>query len=148
MAHLCYGDKKLSKLICSSVLKTISLSDQSKIEGYLKIVESLTMIEDRDSETRQDLQLKRLEWIFGFPAIDATFSDLEKVKIGIDMPGYDLKKDVYIFKSALTYDPQNNTSLLHLLWRYQGRMDQFTLICLNVLTNIITSSPKIMSFFA
>ena len=75
-------------------------------------------------------------------------ADQEKPKIGLDAINFEIKGEVFLFRSALTYDSTNNESLLHLLWRYQGRMDQFTLTCLNVLINIITSQESIMEFFS
>lgn len=37
--------------------------------------------------------------------------------------------EAYGFKSCLIADP-NDDSLLHLLWRYKGRMDVYTVNCL------------------
>ena len=48
----------------------------------------------------------------------------------------------------LTYDPDNNNSLLHLLWRYQGRMENYTLNCLECLADIITRCETVMDFFS
>ena len=48
----------------------------------------------------------------------------------------------------LTYDPENTNSLLHLLWRYQGRMEDFTMTCLNCLADIVTNSEEAMEFFS
>ena len=48
----------------------------------------------------------------------------------------------------LTYDPDNTNSLLHLLWRYQGRMEDFTMTCLNCLADIVTNSEEAMEFFS
>lgn len=148
ISHICYGDKRLSKNICLSILKAISDADQSKVEGYVKIVESLCLIQDRDNDTKIDLQKKRLEWIFGFPLIDSTYCDFDSQRLGIDMPNYDIRKEIYSYRTAVTSDHQNNISLLHMLWRYQGRIDQLTLTFLNVLINIITSQESIMSFFS
>ena len=55
IAHLIYGDKKLSKAICAMTLKTISVSDQGKIEGYLKIIERISQTQDFDKTTGQSL---------------------------------------------------------------------------------------------
>jgi len=43
-----------------------------------------------------------------------------------------------MMKSMLTYDPENDNSLLHLLWRYHGRMDQYTVNCLEDLTRAMS----------
>ena len=56
--------------------------------------------------------------------------------------------EVYTYKSMLTHDPGNNNSLLHLLWRYQGRMENYTMSCLNYLADMITHSEAHMEFFS
>ena len=66
LAHICYGNKKLSKKICGLILKGISVSDYQRIEHYLKVVAKLLLVKDKDPKTRQPLRPKRLEWIFGF----------------------------------------------------------------------------------
>jgi hypothetical protein len=48
----------------------------------------------------------------------------------------------------LTHEPDNYNSLLHLLWRYQGRMEQTTNMCLEKLITIMVTSPSIMDFFS
>jgi hypothetical protein len=48
----------------------------------------------------------------------------------------------------LTYDPENDNSLLHLLWRYQGRMDTYTVNCLEDLAIIIGGDNDVKQFFA
>ena len=48
----------------------------------------------------------------------------------------------------LTYDPANNESLLHILWRYQGRMDNITLLCLEYLLDIIEADNFVAEFFS
>ena len=41
LAHLCYGNKKLSKQICRIILKAIVISDYQKIDSYLDVVKEL-----------------------------------------------------------------------------------------------------------
>lgn len=53
-----------------------------------------------------------------------------------------------MMKSMLTYDPVNDNSLLHLLWRYQGRMDQYTVNCLDDLTRVMAQDEGIRSYLA
>lgn len=53
-----------------------------------------------------------------------------------------------MMKSMLTYDPENDNSLLHLLWRYQGRMDTYTVNCLEDLAIIIGGDNDVKQFFA
>lgn len=93
------------------------------------------------------LQKKRLEWIFGFPFLSFIESE-EKVKFGLDSLAHNIKQDVYMFKSMLTYDPENDNSLLHLLWRYHGRMDVYTINCLEHLGNFLVADDSICEFFS
>lgn len=48
----------------------------------------------------------------------------------------------------LTYDPDNDNALLHLLWRYHGRMDQYTVNCLDDLTRVMVEDEGIRKFLA
>ena len=40
LAHVCFGNKKLSKDICKIALKAIAVSDYDRIARYLKVVQS------------------------------------------------------------------------------------------------------------
>ena len=70
------------------------------------------------------------------------------MKIGLDSLYHNIRAEVYTYKSMLTYDPDNNNSLLHLLWRYQGKMENYVMNCLGHLGEIITSDEAIMEFFS
>lgn len=59
------------------------------------------------------------------------------------MTFHNLKEEVIMLKSMLTYDPENDNSLLHLLWRYQGRMDTYAINCLEDLTSIMCADVSI-----
>ena len=60
LAHLCYKNKKLSKLACKYVLTSLKHNDDAvKLPSYLSVIEELVQVRD-------DLQINRLEWIFGF----------------------------------------------------------------------------------
>lgn len=48
----------------------------------------------------------------------------------------------------LTFEPKDNSCLLHLLWRYQGRMDNYTLTALEYLLTIATADDTCSEFFA
>jgi hypothetical protein len=64
-------------------------------------------------------------------------ADEENVVFGLQLTNCNIKDEVYMMKSMLTYDPENDNSLLHLLWRYQGRMDRYTVDCLEDLVKTI-----------
>ena len=147
LAHLCYCNKKLSKQICTILLKAIVISDYQKIDCYLDVVKELVQTKDFDPKTGESLQKKRLEWIFGFAFLNH-IQPSERIRVGLDSLLHNIRGEVYTYKSMLTYDPDNNNSLLHLLWRYQGKMDNYTMSCLGHLSEIITSDESIMEFFS
>ena len=72
----------------------------------------------------------------------------QKVRVGLENTFHNIKEEIFMVKSMLTYDPENESSLLHLLWRYQGRMDTYTVNCLEDLTTIIASDDDIKQYFA
>lgn len=55
--------------------------------------------------------------------------------------------EVYTFKSALIYDSVDD-ALLHLLWRYKGRMDSYTVNCLYSLLNLIACDDNVAEYFS
>jgi len=55
--------------------------------------------------------------------------------------------EVYTYKSYLATN-DNIDSLLHLLWRYKGRMDTYTVSCLLSLLNIIASDDYVAEHFS
>ena len=48
----------------------------------------------------------------------------------------------------LTYTPDDDSCLLHLIWRYQGKMENYTMTCLEHLIAILASDERIMEFFS
>ena len=48
----------------------------------------------------------------------------------------------------LSYDQEPNNSVLHLLWRYQGRMEHSSMSFLNYLSDMTTHSDAHMEFFS
>ena len=67
LAHLSYGNKHLTKRICTLALKEISKTDFERIGNYLHILESQLELDDVDKKAGTSLRKRRLEWIFGFP---------------------------------------------------------------------------------
>lgn len=39
-AHICFGNKKLTKEICTAALKAINVSDYTRISSFLKVVKA------------------------------------------------------------------------------------------------------------
>ena len=64
LAHFCYKFEKFSKNISKLLLHGISRNDYEKVKNYLDVVTQIALIRD-------DLQRKRLEWIFGFGSLIA-----------------------------------------------------------------------------
>jgi hypothetical protein len=68
--------------------------------------------------------------------------------VGLETAYHNLKEEIHMMKSMLTYDPENDNSLLHLLWRYQGRMDQYTVNCLDDLTKVMQQDSGLREYLA
>ena len=58
-----------------------------------------------------------------------------------------MNDEAYGFKSALLHDSTDD-ALLHLLWRYKGRMDTYTVSCLFSLVNLIAADEVVAEYFA
>jgi hypothetical protein len=67
-------------------------------------------------------------------------------KVGVKIL-HSLSDEAYSYKSALIQDTIDD-SLLHLLWRYRGRMDTYTVNCLYGLLNLISMDDIVAEFFA
>ena len=60
------------------------------------------------------------------------------IKVGLDSLDHNIRGDVYQYKSMIAYDDQTkDSSLLHLLWRLQGRVESYAMSCLEILADII-----------
>lgn len=148
LAHVCYANKTLTKEICRLALRAIVLSDYNRLSQYLRVVQSQLALNDSDAKTGEPLRRRRLEWVFGFPYLSTGLQEGEKHEIGLEALHHDIGGEVYTYRSMLTHDPENNNSLLHLLWRYRARMESYTMSCLNYLADIITHSEEVMDFFS
>ena len=62
-----------------------------------------------------------------------------RIQIGLESTcTHDIKEVMFQMKSMLTYDPENDSSLIQLLWRYHGRVDTYTVKCLEDLTSVMS----------
>lgn len=120
-------------------------SDYDKVKQCIEVVNTLLTIKDH---AEKSLQRKRLEWILGFAFLRWTYKEQSKILVGLETAYHSLKEEIYMMKSMLTYDPENDNSLLHLLWRYQGRMDQYTVNCLDDLTRVMEQDESIRTYLA
>ena len=60
---------------------------------------------------------------------------------------HSLSDECFTFKSSLIQDTIDD-ALLHLLWRYKGRMDTYTVNCVHSLLNLIVQDETIAEYFA
>lgn len=61
------------------------------------------------------------------------------------------RKNTYedVFQISTGLDARNHDdALLNLLWKYQGRMDSFTLTCLEFLGDLLASDEAIAEYFS
>lgn len=113
------------------MLKQIAFSEYDKVKPCIEVVNVLLQIAD-------EFQRQRLEWMLGFAFMRWTQKQDFSVRLGLELScSHDLGEEVYMMKSMLTYDPENDSSLIHLLWRYHGRMDTYTVNCLEDLSKVM-----------
>jgi len=62
LAHLCFGNTELSRQVCRLA---IECRQHGKRPNALIVLKYLLKLEDTDAVTGENLQLKRLEWVFG-----------------------------------------------------------------------------------
>lgn len=146
LAHLCFDNRKLSKQICLRLLKQIVFSDYDKVKPCIEVVNTLLIIKD---SKEVDLQRMRLEWILGFAFLKWTQKADFKIVVGLETTNcHSIKEEIYAMKSMLTYDSENDSALLQLLWRYHGRMDQYTVNCLEDLSKVMTQDESIRKYLS
>jgi hypothetical protein len=68
------------------------------------------------------------------------------IKVGVKVL-HSLSDECYSFRSALLADSTDD-SLLHLLWRYKGRLDTYAVNCLWSLLNLICQDDCVADYFA
>ena len=127
LAHVCYGNKKLSKDIFLITLKALVISEYNRISQYLRVVQSIIALNDCDQVSGKSLLTRRFEWIFGFPYLNLGYQADDKHKIGLDCLNHNIRGEVITYQSMLSHDPCSNNSLLHLLWRHKNRNENYTM---------------------
>lgn len=76
------------------------------------------------------------------------YPQTERLRIGLDALFHNIKSEVAEYKSMLTFEPKDTDCLLHLLWRYQGRMDTYTITALEYLLTIANAEDSLSEYFA
>ena len=142
-----YKFEKFSKRISKLLLHGISRNDYEKVRNYLDVVTEIALIQD-------EYQIKRLEWMFGFGSLISHTQNVKitndpnemSVKVGVKVL-HSLSDECYTFRSSLIQDTTDD-ALLHLLWRYKGRMDTYTCNCLYSLLNLMSQDDNVAGYFA
>lgn len=139
LAHLCYKNIKLSRKIIKKVLKAISYSNNDDVHRLLVIVSKLVLIKD-------EFQTIRLEYLFGFPFLMHINGD-PCLQYGIKI--MDKKNFEEVYQLSTGVDARNHDdALLSLLWKYKGRMESFTLSCLQSLGELLGKDQLILEYFS
>lgn len=76
------------------------------------------------------------------------YHQADRIRVGLDATFHNIKTEVFEFRSMVTFEPKDNDCLLHLLWRYQGRMDTYTITALEYLLAIANSDDDVSEWFA
>ncbi|CDW89068.1 ubiquitin carboxyl-terminal hydrolase family protein [Stylonychia lemnae] len=147
LAHLSYKNLPATRSICESQLKGIAKNDFDRVKNYLDAVTKIVLVKDEHQSTK-------LEWIFGIAqpiSYEIIMSDEDKLnepktRLGVKVL-FSQNDEVFTYKSYLATQ-ENIDSLLHLLWRYKGRMDSYTVSCLLSLLNIIASDDFVAEYFS
>lgn len=92
--------------------------------------------------------MHRLEYLFGFGFLMHTKSDdSQYFQYGAEIMRNTTAQEV--FSICTPVDTRIfDDCLLNLLWRYKGRMDSFTLSCLESLGDLILQDELILNFFS
>lgn len=139
MAHLCYDNLKFSRKVAKILLKTISYSSNEQVERLLKIIEQIAQVPDQYA-------VHRLEFLFGFGFIGHIKTDTHEIpQYGAQVMLLSKDQDVYRVSSGL--DARNyDDALLNMLLKYKGRMEGFTLRCLESLGELLVKDSVIRAY--
>lgn len=110
---MCYGNEILSKKVCK-------LARENCFEGsqpnYLIVLRYLLKLDDKDAETGESLQLKRLEWVFGTPQVRYGQNAASGViQVGLSHLGFNINSESYSYITALCDSDDDKVSVLKLL---------------------------------
>ena len=147
IAHLAYKSADFTVRVSRVLLHGISRNDYEKVKNYLDVVNALALVKD-------ELQTARLEWLFGFGSLVSHTSsvpltnneDEVLTKVGVKVL-HSLSDECFAFKSSLIHDTVDD-ALLHLLWRHKGRMDTYTVNCLQSLLALIAQDEVVAKYFS
>ena len=116
--HMCYLNKKSSKIYCRAALLGIGGTEVSKISQYFLLIFGLLSIEDK-------FQALRTECLLGYP------KPIYKVGYGL-CATIDIEDDVNCYVSVIV-EPTRDKSLLQALWSDRKRSEKLITLCLKML---------------
>lgn len=141
LSHLCYRNIKFSRKVSKKLLKAVSYSSNDQVVRHLGILLKIAQIQD-------EFQVHRLEFLFGFGCIMLVRrEDNPLAQYGADVMRNTISHEVYTICTPIDARIFDD-SLLNLLWKYKGRMDSFTITCLESLGNLVLNDDLILNFFA
>ena len=68
-------------------------------------------------------------------------------KIGVQNLNHSVNEEIYTYRSTLL-PAESDDALLSLLWRYKGRIDSYTVSCLQSLVNLLALDENIADHFS
>ena len=113
LAHVCYGNEKLSKKVCRMARDNCFEGDHP---NYLIVLRHMLRYDDMDAETGESLRPKRLEWIFGTAQIKHSVKTDGSVQIGLEHLSFNINSEAVSYVTALCErENQDNVSVLKLI---------------------------------
>lgn len=132
IAHWSYMNEENSKVFAHVYLKGINETDYEEVAPFLTGMHHFLGIKD-------DLQLKRMEWLLGTPMLlDGSMiaaDPPDKPKLGV-YAVQNLNDEAYWFPSTLEKIDSSNESILSLLWRSRKRFENYTMFCIKELLQL------------
>jgi len=141
MAHLCYKDLTFSKQLISRVLKAVGFAADDGLKALLQIADEIALVKD-------EFQVQRLEYLFGFGFLMHAKDADGNIVYGRQLQdvGSSLH-EVYVVASNL--DARASTDgLIHVLWGNQKRFENKALACLQHLLSIAVADEVIAHFLS
>ena len=84
--------------------------------NYLIVLKHMLRLDDKNAETGEPLQPKRLEWVFGAPQVKHALSADGKIQLGLSHLGYDINSESVSYVTALCdNENQDQVSVLKLI---------------------------------
>lgn len=141
MAHLCYKNLPFSKKIIAKLLKCIGFATAEGLGTLLNVVHEIALVKD-------EFQILRLEYLFGFGFVMHAKDSAGNIVYGARLKEVRSSVDeVHLVLSTL--DARTSTDgLLHLLWNYHKRFENYALTCLQHFLTLANEDEAVALFFS